>query len=151
MNAGTMCRHEVVTARTTDELMSAARLMRDRHIGYLVVVEPEPVNDSLAPVGVLTDRDIVVAVVARDADPKALRVGEVMTRHPVVADEADDIDAVLHKMRRIGVRRLPVVGTRGQLVGVVSIDDILDTLAGELQQVTAAIRHEQRVEPRLRP
>jgi len=102
-------------------------------------------------VGVLTDRDIVVTVVARETDPRSLRVGDVMTRQPVVAAEDDSITTALQEMRRIGVRRLPVVGRRGQLVGVLSLDDVLDGLAAELQNVAGSIRREQQVESALRP
>lgn len=151
MNVGKTCRQNVVTVRPFDELTAAARLMRENHIGYLVVVEPDVGDASVKPVGVLTDRDIVVAVVARETDPRSLRVGDVMTRQPVVAAEGDSIATALQEMRRIGVRRLPVVGQRGQLVGVLSLDDVLDGLAADLQSVAGSIRREQQVESALRP
>jgi CBS domain-containing protein len=100
---------------------------------------------------VLTDRDIVVAVVAREIDPRTLRVGDVMTREPVVAREEDSSATALQEMRRIGVRRLPVVGEHGRLVGVLSLDDVIDELAAELQNVAGSIRNEQRIEGALRP
>jgi CBS domain-containing protein len=151
MNVGKTCRQTVVTVRPFDELTAAARLMRENHIGYLVVVEPDPGGTTVKPVGVLTDRDIVVAVVARETDPRSLRVGDVMTRQPVVAAEGDSIATALQEMRRIGVRRLPVVGQRGQLVGVLSLDDVLDGLAADLQSVAGSIRREQQIESALRP
>jgi CBS domain-containing protein len=151
MNVGKTCRQTVVTVRPFDELTAAARLMRENHIGYLVVVEPDPGGTTVKPVGVLTDRDIVVAVVARETDPRSLRVGDVMTRQPVVAAEGDSIATALQEMRRIGVRRLPVVGRRGQLVGVLSLDDVLDGLAADLQSVAGSIRREQQIESALRP
>jgi CBS domain-containing protein len=80
-----------------------------------------------------------------------LRVEDVMTRQPVVANESDPVATALEAMRRIGVRRLPVVGNRGELVGILSLDDIIDTLAGDLQHVAASIRNEQRIETALRP
>lgn len=151
MNVAKLCHRNVVTVRQFDELTTAAQLMRERHIGYLVVVEPEFTDGSLKPVGVLTDRDIVVTVVARATDPRTLRVGDIMTRQPVVAAESDPLDKALQEMRRIGVRRLPVVGGRGQLVGVLSLDEVLDALAAELQSVSGSIRNEQRIEGALRP
>ncbi len=151
MNVGDTCRRNVVTIRPFDELTAAARLMREKHIGYLIVVEPDLGDDTLKPVGVLTDRDIVVAVVAREADPRSLRVDDVMTRQPVVATEGDSIATALQQMRQIGVRRLPVVAQRGQLVGVLSLDDVLDGLAVELQHVAGSIRREQQMESALRP
>jgi CBS domain-containing protein len=100
---------------------------------------------------VLTDRDIVTTVVAREADPRSLRVEDVMTQQPVTASIADSIEKVLHDMRGIGVRRLPVVGQRGELVGVLSLDDVLDWLSGQLQNVAGSIRNEQVIEGTLRP
>ena len=151
MNIGELCRRDVVTASASDELLSAVRLMRAKHVGYLVVVEVDVRDQVARPVGVLSDRDIVVGVVAREADVRALRIGDVMTQRPVTASETDTVAVALNQMRRVGVRRLPVVGSRGQLVGVVSLDDVLAELAGELVNVAGAIGKEQRVEAALRP
>jgi CBS domain-containing protein len=151
MGVAKICQRNAVTVRQFDDLITAAELMRERHIGYLVVVEPEVAEGTFKPIGVLTDRDIVISVIARQADPRALRVGDVMTRQPVLAAESDSLDAALESMRRIGVRRLPVVGNRGQLVGVLSLDDVIDALATELAHVAGSIRNEQRIEAALRP
>lgn len=151
MNVGEVCERNVVTIRAFDELTSAAQLMRERHVGYLVVVEPAFEDRAVKPAGVLTDRDIVISVVAREADPRFLRSGDVMTREPVVATEDEALGAALQKMRRVGVRRLPVVNGHGNLVGVVALDDIIDALVGELQDAAGAVRSEQLVEHTLRP
>jgi CBS domain-containing protein len=140
-----------VTVRRSDEITQAARAMRQHHVGYLVVTEPDPADGSERPVGVLTDRDIVVTVLAGEADPRTLRVGDVMTQNPVVVPESDSPEKALEAMRRIGVRRVPVVDARGRLVGVLSLDDILDVLAEDLQQLSSAVRKERRVETALRP
>jgi CBS domain-containing protein len=151
VNIRNIYRRNPVTVRRSDELIKAAQLMREKHIGYLVVVEPDVVDGSERPVGVLTDRDIVITVVARETDPRSLRVGDLMTEKPVTASTADSIDKALHDMRRVGVRRLPVVGPGGELVGILSLDDVLDALAGELQNVAGSIRNEQVIEGTLRP
>ena len=145
MNVGTICQHNVVTIGASEDLAAAAGLMREKHVGYLVVVEAVP---PAAPkvVGVLTDRDIVVAVVARNVDPHSLTTNEVMTRDPLWADETDAIEETLRRMRDRGVRRVPVIGARGQLVGVLSVDDALDSIAGQLASIAESIRNEQRVE-----
>ncbi len=140
-----------VTVSQSEDVIKAAQLMREKHIGYLVVVEPNVSDGSQRPIGVLTDRDIVTTVVAREADPRSLRVGDIMTQQPVTANIADSVDKVLRDMRRVGVRRLPIVGTRGELVGILSLDDVLDVLAGELQNVAGSIRNEQVIEGSLRP
>lgn len=150
-NIGELCRRNVVSIRESEELIAAARLMREQHVGYLVVVEPQVRDQSLRPIGVITDRDIVIAVVAKEVDPRALNVGDVMTRQPIVCSEDTSVDAALQEMRRVGVRRLPVIGRLGNLVGVVSIDDLLATIADELANVAGSIRNEQRIEGALRP
>jgi CBS domain-containing protein len=151
MNIGQLCNRNPITVQRTDELIRAAQLMREKHIGYLVVVDPEIAEQSLRPVGVLTDRDIVVSVVARAADARALRVGDVMTQQPVTIAATEPVEKALREMRRIGVRRMPVVGQRGELVGVLSLDELLEVLAGELQNVAGSIRNERLIEGSLRP
>lgn len=151
MKVGDICSRNVITVRETEELTAAAQLMRQKHIGYLVVIQPKLNENTVAPVGVITDRDIVVGVVARETDPRALKVGDVMTRQPVLARDDSTVSAALHHMREIGVRRVPVVDQAGRLVGVLSLDDVLDGLAEELMDVASSIRHELKVESALRP
>lgn len=151
MKVGDICSRNVVTVRESDDLTTAAQLMRQRHIGYLVAVEPHVGDGTVAPVGVITDRDIVVGVVARETNPRSLRVGDVMTRQPVLARDDSSVSAALHHMREIGIRRLPVVNREGRLVGVLSLDDVLDALAEELMDVASSIRQERKVENALRP
>lgn len=151
MDIGSICQQSVITVRRFDELTAAARLMREKHIGYLVVVEPDVATGGERPVGVLTDRDIVVTVVAGGAGPAALRVGDVMTQQPVTVTAAEPIGAALKIMRRVGVRRLPVVGPPGDLAGIVSLDDIVNHLADELQDVAGSIHNQRRIEDALRP
>ena len=151
MNIGQICQRRVVMVRATEDLAAAARLMREHHIGYLVVVEPSLQEAGFTPVGVLTDRDIVVSVVAREADPRTLRVGDVMTQKPVTTMIEDSVADALEAMKRIGVRRLPVVGYCGILEGVVSLDDLLTAMARDLNSAAGAIVRERAVEGALRP
>lgn len=151
MDVDSVCQRNVATISRFDDLTRAAGVMRERHVGYLVVVESSIAAEGPRPVGVLTDRDIVIAVVAREADPRALRVDDVMTREPVVALDTEAVGKALEAMRRIGVRRLPVVDGLGRLTGVLSLDDIIDALAGDLVNIAGSIRNEQRIERALRP
>ena len=112
MNVSNICSRNAITVRRSDELVKAAQLMREKHIGFLVVVEPDVADGLQRPVGVLTDRDIVITVVARETDPRTLRVGDVMTQPPVTVSSADSMDEALREMRRAGVRRMPVIGER---------------------------------------
>jgi CBS domain-containing protein len=151
MCVGDICRREVVTIAPGAGLSEAAQLMRDKHVGMLVVVESVEGQADRVVRGVLTDRDIVVTVVGRDADPKALKVMDVMTRNPLLVAEDASIGGVLGLMRMDGVRRVPVVGARNELIGVLSIDDVLDVVADQLAAIAGAIRGEQVRERVMRP
>ncbi|MGH8180294.1 MAG: CBS domain-containing protein [Steroidobacteraceae bacterium] len=144
MNAGSVCKRGVVTVAPTDDLVAAAHVMREKHVGYLIVAESTVHNRRV--IGVLTDRDIVVAVLAQEIDAHALKVGDVMTRDPLLIDEGQSIEAVLRHMREAGVRRVPVVDRSGALSGVLSIDDVLEQIADQLINIAGSIRNEQRME-----
>lgn len=145
MNVGSICNRRVITASPQLDIQAAAELMRQEHIGFLVIVPEEP-RGPQPPVGVLTDRDIVVAVVAKRADPATLKVGDVMSVQPVIAAESDAIDLALRAMRGAGVRRLPVVNRHGETVGVLSLDDLLEFVAREVDSLSGAVRNERRIE-----
>ena len=115
----------------------------------MVVVEQG--DGGRLPAGILTDRDIVTAVVAKDADPKTLRVGDVMSPGVATVREHDTLYDVLSTMRSRGVRRLPVLGAHGVLAGILSQDDVLSAIAGQLQALAAIQVREQRQEVAARP
>lgn len=143
MLVGNVCKTEVITITADQSVAAAARLMREKHVGLLVIVEAGEVKPDLKPVGVLTDRDIVTAVVAREADARALKVGDIMTRHPVLAGESHYVEGTLRVMREAGVRRAPVVGSRGELTGILSLDDVITGFASQLSDVAGAFLNEQ--------
>lgn len=148
MNAGSVCKRGVVTVAPTDDLIAAAHVMREKHVGYLIVSENSVAARRV--VGVLTDRDIVVAVLAQEVDARALKVGDVMTRDPLLIEEGQSIEAVLCHMREAGVRRVPVVDRSGALTGVLSMDDVLERIAEQLINIAGSIRNEQRMERAVR-
>lgn len=150
MTVGSICKRKAVTILRSDDLTAAALKMREEHVGYLVVVEPETAN-KLKVIGVLTDRDIVVSVVAREVDPRSLSVADVMTPDPVTVREDAPIPEALVKMRRVGVRRLPVLTSTDELRGVISLDDVLDTISFDLRNVSGSINNEQKIEKARRP
>ncbi len=135
MDVATLCRRDTLAVRRSVEVIKAAQLMRARHVGYLVVTEPNVNGGRERPVGVLTDRDIVVAVVARKGDSERLTVGDVMTQPPVMVRMTDPVEKALREMRRVGVRRLPVIDQQGMLLGIVSRDDVLGFIASQLRSV----------------
>ena len=141
MNAGEICNREVVITRRDMRLGEAAKLMADYHVGSLVVVVDR--ERERVPVGIITDRDLTLAVLAKGVDPRTLEVGEVMSGELVTVREEDSITEVLRIMRERGVRRVPVLATDGALVGIVSIDDVLDIVAEQLRDVVRAIAREQ--------
>ena len=145
MNVGSVCSRRVITASAQLDVQAAAELMRQEHVGFLVIVPQEP-RGPQPPLGVLTDRDIVLAVVAKRADPAALKVGDVMSIQPLVAAESDAIEVALRTMRGSGIRRLPVVNSRSEVIGVLSLDDLLDFIAREMESLSGAIRFGQQIE-----
>lgn len=148
LDAGTLCTRVVTFAERGMPVSEAAQLMRGQHVGCLVVVEETAAGR--VPVGVLTDRDIVTAVVARDVDARTLRVEDVMSADPVVVPEDMSVIDLLRTMRAKGLRRLPVVGAAGVLAGLVTLDDLLGVIAEELHATVAAIEAEQAREARER-
>lgn len=149
MNIGQICNREVVVAYRTTPVPEAARLMREHHVGSLVVVIDR--QSERVPVGILTDRDLTVGVIAEGLDPKTLMVGEVISEEIVTAREQDGLLDVLRLMRSRGVRRLPVVTRSGALVGIVTIDDLLELVAEELDDFVAIVGRERVRETRSRP
>jgi CBS domain-containing protein len=149
LTAGALCTRIVNVVERDASLAAAARLMRERHVGCLVVVERDDRGETV--VGMLTDRDIVVAAVARDLDARAMKVGEAMTRDVVTAQEADSVLDVLAAMRSRGLRRVPVLGAHGLLTGLLSLDDVLAAVALQVQAMTQAIIVERQHEAAARP
>ncbi len=130
MNIGRICSRPPVTVAASATLGDAARLMRDRHVGAVVVTEAP--SERPVAIGMLTDRDIVNAQLDRTADLTRVRVADVMSTDPLMVGEDDPIGTALERMSSRGVRRAPVLGPHGSLVGVVSTDDILTQVAREL-------------------
>jgi CBS domain-containing protein len=127
MNAYELCQRNVVTVRGHEDLATAAWMMRERNVGCLVVVEPISVGGGWHPVGMITDRDIVTNVVARDCDPRSVVVADAMSR-PVLVPSGTPVEDVLQRMREAGVRRVAVIEERGRLAGILALDDIFELL-----------------------
>jgi CBS domain-containing protein len=147
--AGAICTRNVATAYRGMPLNQAARLMREHHVGTLVVADED--ERGKVAVGILTDRDIVTGVVAKDADPRFISVGDLMSVDLVTAREEDSVIDVLRTMRLRGVRRIPVTDAVGALVGLVALDDVLDVISRQLRLMVDAIQSERKREPAQRP
>ncbi len=148
MPIGEICTREVVIVEKGASIQEAAQLMRRHHVGNLVVVAYE--GTARIPVGILTDRDIVIEIVAAGVDLEKVTVGDVMSFDLATVREQDGIWDSLQYMRSKGVRRMPVVDQGGALIGIISADDLLDLLAEELGAVAALIKREQFKEARAR-
>jgi CBS domain-containing protein len=143
-----VCVRSVVHVNRDTTIQEAALLMRQHHVGDLIVADAD--HDGRRPVGIITDRDIVLSVVAPKLDASVITVSDVMGDDLVTCREDMGVSEVIHKMRTRGVRRMPIVSERGDLVGVVSIDDVIELLAEELSEVSKLIAREQGREVRLR-
>ncbi|WP_324781085.1 CBS domain-containing protein [Thiobacillus sedimenti] len=144
MPIGEICNREVVIAETSLPVTEAAQLMRAHHVGDLVVVEERAGRRH--PVGIVTDRDIVVEVVAAGVNPEALKVGDIMGSDVATVREGEGLFEALRYMRDKGVRRMPVVDAAGGLVGILTLDDLLGLLAEEMMELAKLVSHERQRE-----
>lgn len=147
MGIEAICNRDIVFVTQDESIQQAAELMRNYHIGDVVVVD-----DAVAriPIGMVTDRDIVVGVVAKGIDPVHLRVGEVMSDRIITAREGDGEYETLQHMSRTGVRRVPVIDKEGSLVGILVMDDLLEHVADQLNELVAIASRQRNREATLR-
>lgn len=144
MNLMTLMNKRVVVVPPGTPVETAARLMRDEHVGALVVLSSDAVHAR--PIGVLTDRDLVIEVLAQGASPVLLTVGDITLPRLVTAGSDESLFQAMERMSREGVRRLVVVDERGGLLGLVSMDDILVALSQSLALMALTITREIRNE-----
>jgi CBS domain-containing protein len=143
MTVGDLCTRIVITAEPHETVVDAARRMRDRHVGTLVIVT----NSDRKPIGLVTDRDLVVSALAQSPDKiDSLEVGDVMSRDLVTALPTESVEDALNRMRRHGVRRLPVVSSEGLLEGLIAFDDIVEQLSEGLAALAGLVMSEQKHE-----
>jgi CBS domain-containing protein len=142
---GEICSRDVVAVTRDTTITEAAKLMRHHHIGTLVVCDHLSFGRRL-PIGIVTDRDIVVEVVASDLGPGTITVGEIMAGGLVTVRESSGLLQAMELMRYKGVRRLPVLDYEGLLSGLIAIDDILEVLAEELTNASQIIGRERGIE-----
>ena len=137
MSVGRICTRSVDLADPDEAVQAAASRMNTRNVGTLLVID-----EQKCPIGILTDRDLAVRVVGKGLDPNTTTVESVMSPTPDSVSESTPIETALAAMRARSHRRLPVVDSEGKLVGLVSLDDILDLLSEEFQDIGKLIRTE---------
>lgn len=143
-----ICSREVAFVNSEESIKTAAQLMRQYHVGSVVVVDER--GGGRIPVGMLTDRDIVVAVVALGLRPDAIRVGDVMSNELVSVRQDAGVAETTELMRLKGVRRLPVTDAGGSLVGIIASDDVLSLLAEEMSSLATMVSREHKREAETR-
>jgi CBS domain-containing protein len=148
MRIAEICTTQTIYCKRDESVQGAALLMRKNHVGDLVVID-EPDGERV-PVGIVTDRDIVVSVIALGLDPASLLVGDIMSDDLLTCSEGDDVYATIERMRLRGIRRMPVLNPHGGLSGIVSADDLLGFLAEEMSELARIAPHQQSQEKRAR-
>lgn len=141
MTIGAICNREVITVMRDATVLHAAMLMRQHHVGDVIVIAYQ--KESPVPVGIVTDRDVVVEVVATELDCKVITVGDIMMTNLFVIKESAGVLEAIQAMSAKGVRRLPVVDDDGGLVGIITLDDLLLLLAREFGALSKLLTREQ--------
>jgi CBS domain-containing protein len=141
MRAGELCIRDVVTALEDESTLDAARRMAQLDVGDLIVVRERRYGQP-HPIGIVTDRDLVVRVLACELAPATTKVSDIMRRELVTASEDDDIETVAAKMRTHAIRRMPVVDHLGNLQGVLSIDDVIGWMRDQLQTASKLLEQQ---------
>jgi CBS domain-containing protein len=140
MSISAICNHEVVTVKADATVFEAAQLMRSHHVGDVVVVKEN--QGKNIPLGIVTDRDLVIEVVATELDCKVMTVSDIMVRHLSVVKENAGIFDTIKIMTSKGVRRLPVVDEHGTLTAIVTLDDLLILLSNEIGSLSKLVTRE---------
>jgi CBS domain-containing protein len=145
----TLCNYNVATVLPSASISEVAGVMRESHVGDVVVVEHK--SGKNVPVGIVTDRDLVIEVLAEGVDPSQLKVADIMSTNLVTLHEDSGIEFAVHEMGRAGVRRLPVLDSAGEVVGVLSGDDVVAYVAELAKDFAEALDTGQFQERRRRP
>lgn len=144
MNLSELCNANVVTICNEDTLNYACKLFRNKHVGCLIVTD---LHKGVAkPLGIITDRDIVVKIIALGININEVLVKDAMDNKFVTASVNDDIHVALNLMRKYGIRRIPLINNSSYLEGIITIDDLFSHLSNELNNLTKAILMEQKIE-----
>jgi CBS domain-containing protein len=144
MTVGKFCNREVIIAEKNTAVTEVAKLMRRHHVGDVLIVDRH--GGKVKPVGILTDRDIVIELIACDVALDSVSAGDVMSYELVTAYEEDSIWDTLQKMRARGIRRVPVVNAGGELAGILAVDDLMELFAEELNLLSKIPFREQLIE-----
>ncbi len=149
MTAGTYCNREAIITESNTSVTEAARLMRQYHVGSLIVVEKQ--GEENMPIGIVTDRDLVIEVLAQDVPPDSVMVQDIMSVDLFTVTEDMTLFSTLNVMRRHCVRRIPVVNSHGGLEGILCADDVVELIAEASNDLVSIISHEIKREKQEHP
>jgi len=145
MKVRELCTLNTQVIEKSETAQAAAQAMQEAKVGSLVVIDMLPNGDI--PIGIITDRDIAMKVAVHDVRPSMLLVEDFVSDNLLTVKEKEDVYDVLGKMRQKSVRRVPIVDKEGFLIGIISIDDILNFMVGELKEMTDIMKKEpERIE-----
>ena len=148
MFIGEICNRNVIIATRNTSVTELAQLMRKHHVGSIVITEPQ--NECNIPVGIITDRDLVIELLSKDVETKSISAGDIMSTDLVTVRDSNHVYDTLKLMRGKGIRRMPVVNDENVLVGILTVDDLLDVVISELDDIVNIVAIEQKREKKLR-
>lgn len=137
MAIGEICTRDVIIAFKEDSIIDIAKLMRKYHVGDIVIVDSQ--NNQKHPIGIITDRDIVLELIAREVDISQVTAGDIMSVDLLIVNEQENLNSVLDQMRVKGVRRIPVTNDRNELIGIVTENDIIEVISEQLSGLVALV------------
>lgn len=137
MTIGEICTRDVVVANRKDSVLDVAKLMREYHVGDVVVVDRRA--DQNFPVGIITDRDIVLELVAKEVDIGSVMAEDVMSTDLLIGEENEQLTGLVQQMQSKGVRRVPVINAKGGLIGIISEDDIVEIIGEQLSNLASLV------------
>jgi CBS domain-containing protein len=140
VNVGDICSRHIVYVSPQDPVLDVARIMREQHVSSVVVVDN--MHGEIRPHGMISDRDLVLEVLAANIDPSTLKSEDILTGELICVTETHDVKEALKYLRYYGVRQAPVVNVKGVLVGVFSIEDSLATLSKEFTELVQLLSAE---------
>jgi CBS domain-containing protein len=148
MSVSEICNRRVVVMQRDETVFEAARLMREHHVGDVVVVEDR--NGTRVPVGIVTDRDLIMEIMALGLDQTVITVGDIMGQELVTVKGDTGVFEAIQYMRHKTVRRLPIVDENGALIGILTLDDLLELRSEEFLAIAKLVNYERQKECRHR-
>lgn len=148
MFIGEICNRNVIIASRNTSITELAQLMREHHVGSIVIAEVQ--TQCNIPIGIVTDRDLVIELLSKEVDTSSVSAGDVMSAELITVRESNHVYDTLKLMRGKGIRRVPVVNDENVLIGIVTVDDLLDVVISELDDIVNIVAIEQKREKQLR-